>query len=67
MDTVPEPTHNCHNKWEENRFQGQPYFGETAVLINYGQVQIANVPDIQVHFTLRIDRQTNIEQIKIVM
>lgn len=64
---IPEPHHNRNNKWEEDGFQCQPHLGEATVLIDNCQMQIANVANIQIHLPFRVDRQTNVQQIEIMM
>lgn len=67
MDPMPEPHHYRHNDREKACLQRQPNLCEATILIDDRQLELFDVADVQVHLTIGVDRQPNVQQIVVVM
>lgn len=64
---MPKPEHNRDDEWEENRLERNPNFGEAAVLVDDGKMQVHDVADVEVHLLLGIDGDAHVEEVKVVV
>lgn len=60
MDSLPEPGHDDDDEGQEDRFERNPDLGETTVLVDYGEVQVLDVANIQVHLHVAVDGNSNV-------